>query len=134
MPSISPANIESWNVNKYYKTDEEYRTAICDAMRVEYKAIVDAGFILQIDDPRLITYYMMQPDLPLKDYPQVGEHAGRGAELRAARHSGGENPLSHLLQRQHGAARRRHAREGHSRYRSEDQSRRIFVRSVEPAP
>jgi len=67
VPSISPANIESWNVNKYYKTDEEYRTAIADAMHVEYKAIVDAGFILQVDDPRLITYYMMNPDLSLKD-------------------------------------------------------------------
>jgi 5-methyltetrahydropteroyltriglutamate--homocysteine methyltransferase len=67
VPSISPANIESWHANKYYKTDDEYRTALCDAMRVEYKAIVDAGFLLQIDDPRLVTYYMMQPDLPLKD-------------------------------------------------------------------
>ena len=67
IPSISPANIESWNLNKFYKTDEEYRTAICDAMREEYKAIVDAGFIVQIDDPRLITYYMMQPDLSLKE-------------------------------------------------------------------
>jgi 5-methyltetrahydropteroyltriglutamate--homocysteine methyltransferase len=67
VPSISPANIESWHVNKYYKTDEEYRTAICEAMHEEYKAIVDAGFLLQIDDPRLITYYMMQPDMTLKD-------------------------------------------------------------------
>jgi 5-methyltetrahydropteroyltriglutamate--homocysteine methyltransferase len=67
VPSISPANIESWHVNKYYKTDEEYLTAICDAMHEEYKAIVDAGFLLQIDDPRLITYYMMQPNMPLKD-------------------------------------------------------------------
>jgi 5-methyltetrahydropteroyltriglutamate--homocysteine methyltransferase len=67
VPSISPANIESWNVNKYYKTDEEYRTALADAMRVEYKAIVDAGFILQVDDPRLITYYMMNPEVSLKD-------------------------------------------------------------------
>jgi 5-methyltetrahydropteroyltriglutamate--homocysteine methyltransferase len=67
VPSISPANIESWNVNKFYKTDEEYRTALADAMRVEYKAIVDAGFILQVDDPRLITYYMMNPEISLKD-------------------------------------------------------------------
>ena len=67
VPSISPANIESWNVNKFYKTDEEYRTAICDAMHEEYKAITDAGFLLQIDDPRLVTYYMMQPDLSMKE-------------------------------------------------------------------
>jgi 5-methyltetrahydropteroyltriglutamate--homocysteine methyltransferase len=67
VPSISPANIESWHPNKFYKTDEEYRSAICDAMHEEYKAITDAGFILQIDDPRLITYYMMQPNLSMKE-------------------------------------------------------------------
>jgi 5-methyltetrahydropteroyltriglutamate--homocysteine methyltransferase len=67
VPSISPANIESWHVNKYYKTDEEYRTAICDAMHEEYKAIVDAGFLLQIDDPRLVTYYIMNPGMAMKD-------------------------------------------------------------------
>jgi 5-methyltetrahydropteroyltriglutamate--homocysteine methyltransferase len=67
VPSISIANIENWNANKYYASDEEYRTAICDAMHEEYKAIVDAGFILQIDDPRLVTYYIMQPDLSLAE-------------------------------------------------------------------
>ena len=36
-------------------------------MREEYKAIVDAGFILQIDDPRLVTYYMMHPELSVAD-------------------------------------------------------------------
>ena len=67
VPSISPANIENWNENRYYKTDEEYLTAICDAMHEEYKAIVDAGFYLQIDDPRLVTYYMMRPDVSVAD-------------------------------------------------------------------
>src|SRR5688572_9194657 len=51
VPSIAPANIENWNANRFYKTDEEYRTAIADAMRVEYQAIVNAGFLLQVDDP-----------------------------------------------------------------------------------
>jgi 5-methyltetrahydropteroyltriglutamate--homocysteine methyltransferase len=62
VPSISPANIENWNENRYYRTAEEYLTAICDAMHEEYKTIVDAGFYLQIDDPRLVTYYMTKPD------------------------------------------------------------------------
>ena len=44
VPCISPANIEDWNENKYYKSDEEYLFAIADAMNVEYKAITDAGF------------------------------------------------------------------------------------------
>jgi 5-methyltetrahydropteroyltriglutamate--homocysteine methyltransferase len=59
IPSISVANIEEWQKNLYYKTQEEYLYAIADAMHVEYKAIVDAGFLLQIDDPRFATYYAM---------------------------------------------------------------------------
>jgi 5-methyltetrahydropteroyltriglutamate--homocysteine methyltransferase len=59
IPAISPTNIEEWQKNEYYKTDEEYLYAIADAMHVEYKAIVDAGFLLQIDDPRFATYYAM---------------------------------------------------------------------------
>lgn len=66
VPSISPSNIEDWNKNEYYKTDEEYLYAIGEAMREEYKAIVDAGFYLQIDDPRLVTYYMLNPGLSIE--------------------------------------------------------------------
>jgi 5-methyltetrahydropteroyltriglutamate--homocysteine methyltransferase len=67
VPSISPANIENWHENRHYGTAEEYLTAICDAMHEEYKAIVDAGFYLQIDDPRLVTYYMLQPNASVAD-------------------------------------------------------------------
>jgi 5-methyltetrahydropteroyltriglutamate--homocysteine methyltransferase len=59
IPAISPTNIEEWQKNAYYKSQEEYLYAIADAMHVEYKAIVDAGFLLQIDDPRFATYYAM---------------------------------------------------------------------------
>jgi 5-methyltetrahydropteroyltriglutamate--homocysteine methyltransferase len=45
----------------------EYEQALCDALREEYHAIVDAGFILQIDDPRLVSYYMMHPELSVAD-------------------------------------------------------------------
>jgi 5-methyltetrahydropteroyltriglutamate--homocysteine methyltransferase len=63
VPCISPANIEDWNENKYYNSDEEYLFAIADAMSVEYKAIVDAGFLVQVDDPRLVSYYLMDPKM-----------------------------------------------------------------------
>jgi 5-methyltetrahydropteroyltriglutamate--homocysteine methyltransferase len=59
VPAISPGNIEHWQRNAYYETDEAFLYAIADAMQEEYRAIVDAGFILQIDDPRLATYYAM---------------------------------------------------------------------------
>ena len=54
VPSISPVDVAGTQVNKYYASDEELLFAIADAMNVEYKAIVDAGFVLQIDDPRLV--------------------------------------------------------------------------------
>jgi 5-methyltetrahydropteroyltriglutamate--homocysteine methyltransferase len=67
LPAISPANIESWHDNEYYKTQEEYLFAIADAMAEEYRAIVAAGFLLQIDDPRLATYYVLNPAASLAD-------------------------------------------------------------------
>jgi 5-methyltetrahydropteroyltriglutamate--homocysteine methyltransferase len=61
LPAIAPSNVEGRQPNRYYKTDEEYLFAIAEAMREEYRAIVDAGLLLQIDDPRLVTYYIMDP-------------------------------------------------------------------------
>jgi len=37
-------------VNRYYKSEEEFVFALAEAMRVEYHAITDAGFLLQVDD------------------------------------------------------------------------------------
>src|ERR1700674_3418881 len=67
IPAISPANVEDWQRNAYYGTQEEYLFAIADALHEEYKAIVDAGFLVQIDDPRLVTYWLIRPDLTLAD-------------------------------------------------------------------
>jgi 5-methyltetrahydropteroyltriglutamate--homocysteine methyltransferase len=67
MPAISPANIEDWQKNAYYKTQEDYVFAIAEAMSEEYKAIVDAGLLLQIDDPRLVTYWILKPDMTLPE-------------------------------------------------------------------
>ena len=105
VPAISPASFEDWNKNEYYKTDEEYVVALGEAMRDEYQAIIDAGFLLQIDDPRLVTYYILQPDAERRRLPQVGAAARRGAQSRAARHPDREDPLPHLLRHQHGPAR-----------------------------
>ena len=61
--AISPTNLEMYFENRYYKTEEEYLFALAAAMREEYKAVVDAGFVLQIDDPRLITHYNRMPKM-----------------------------------------------------------------------
>ncbi len=83
--AISPSNIEDWEKNEYYKTDEEFLFAIADAMHEEYKAIVEAGFLLQVDDPRFATYYMLHPGVDIPEYRKWAElhveainHALRG--------------------------------------------------------
>ncbi|MBA3278260.1 MAG: cobalamin-independent methionine synthase II family protein [Geodermatophilaceae bacterium] len=67
MTAASPGNVAMYMTNRYYRTEEEYLYAIADAMRHEYRAIVDAGFILQIDCPDLSRRYDRSPDLPLAD-------------------------------------------------------------------
>jgi 5-methyltetrahydropteroyltriglutamate--homocysteine methyltransferase len=67
VPAIAPSNVEATTPNEYYPTPEKYVFAIAEAMREEYKAIVDAGFLLQIDDPFLVTYYITRPDLDMAE-------------------------------------------------------------------
>jgi 5-methyltetrahydropteroyltriglutamate--homocysteine methyltransferase len=62
MPAVSPANLANWNRNRHYRTEEEYLYALADALREEYRAIIDAGLILQVDDPLLASYYVMHPE------------------------------------------------------------------------
>ena len=68
LPANTPGTIEHWIANEYYKSDEEFVFAIADAMNVEYRAIVDAGFLLQIDDPDLPDGWNCLPDIALPDY------------------------------------------------------------------
>jgi 5-methyltetrahydropteroyltriglutamate--homocysteine methyltransferase len=71
VPAIAPAMVGRGQ-NRHYPTEEEYVFAIAEALRTEYRAIVDAGFILQIDDPGLgETWDMMIPAPPLEDYRKM---------------------------------------------------------------
>jgi 5-methyltetrahydropteroyltriglutamate--homocysteine methyltransferase len=93
MPAISPANIEDWMANKYYDKPEDYLFAIADAMHEEYKAITDAGLILQIDDPRLVSYYLVNPKASIAECRKWAvlrvealNHALRGIPPAKVRH------------------------------------------------
>jgi 5-methyltetrahydropteroyltriglutamate--homocysteine methyltransferase len=55
--STAPASLEPYRRNEYYRTDEEFVFALAEAMRTEYQAIVEAGFILQIDDAWLVALW-----------------------------------------------------------------------------
>ena len=65
--AISPSNLELYYENRHYGSDEDYLIALGEAMRVEYLAIVEAGFLLQIDDPRMATHYNRAVDSTIED-------------------------------------------------------------------
>src|SRR5262249_297944 len=57
IPPAAPMSARGLWLNAYYKTDEEIVVAVADALREEYRAIVNAGFILQLDDAFLAHEY-----------------------------------------------------------------------------
>jgi 5-methyltetrahydropteroyltriglutamate--homocysteine methyltransferase len=69
LPVAAPASVIPDKKNEYYKNDEEMLEGIANAMRVEYRAIVDAGLVLQLDDARAaVTYDRMVPPASFADY------------------------------------------------------------------
>lgn len=83
--SIAPASAARLD-NDYYATDEEYVWALADALREEYRAIIDAGLVLQIDDPAMAENWdQITPAPTVEDYVTFTElrvealnHALRG--------------------------------------------------------
>ena len=69
MNAASPGVIALFQPNKHYASHEAYLQALGEAMRVEYEAIVDAGFILQLDSPDLgLGRHMLFKDRPEEEY------------------------------------------------------------------
>jgi 5-methyltetrahydropteroyltriglutamate--homocysteine methyltransferase len=85
MTSVAPGSFARGE-DLHYKTEEEFVFAAAEAMRDEYKAIVDAGLVLQIDDPSLSDNWdMIDPEPPLEEYKKFAmvriealNHALRG--------------------------------------------------------
>ncbi|MBF8291132.1 MAG: vitamin-B12 independent methionine synthase [Chloroflexi bacterium] len=71
VPAIAPGMVGR-DQNRYYPTEEAYRFALAEALKIEYRAIVDAGLILQIDDPGLgETWDMIIPTPTLAEYRKM---------------------------------------------------------------
>ena len=69
LPVAAPASVIPDRKNEYYKSDSELQAAIAEAMRTEYKMIVDSGFLLQLDDARsAVTFDRMVPPASFADY------------------------------------------------------------------
>ena len=73
LPAVTPGTVEHWLANEYYPTDEAFLYGLADALSEEYKAIVDAGFLLQIDDPDLPDAWQMFPDMTVPEYRKFAE-------------------------------------------------------------
>ena len=71
MTSPSPGQIARYLKNQHYKTVEEYLFALADVMSREYRAIVDAGFILQLDCPDLAMSRALYPNIGIDDYRKI---------------------------------------------------------------
>lgn len=71
LPSVSP--LPMVGVQEYYATFADFEMAYADAMREEYQIILDAGLLLQIDDPRMVSAWDSRRDLSLTEYRRDAE-------------------------------------------------------------
>jgi 5-methyltetrahydropteroyltriglutamate--homocysteine methyltransferase len=85
LTSVAPGSAARL-ANMHYKSDEEFMFACADALREEYKAIIDAGLILQLDDPAIADNWdMINPEPTVEAYKKFAmvriealNHAIRG--------------------------------------------------------
>jgi 5-methyltetrahydropteroyltriglutamate--homocysteine methyltransferase len=72
MTSPSPGQIARFLHNQYYRDDETYLYALADVMQAQYEAIVNAGFVLQLDCPDLaLSRHTVFAHLPLDAFRKV---------------------------------------------------------------
>jgi len=66
---LAPGWLDHFIFNEYYPTEEEFLFALADAVHEEYRAVVAAGFVLQIDDPGLPDWWdMLKPEPTVESY------------------------------------------------------------------
>jgi 5-methyltetrahydropteroyltriglutamate--homocysteine methyltransferase len=83
MPVAAPVSAETDRRNEYYPTEEAYLYALADALKDEYKAIVEAGFLLQLDDPWITAHWdRMLPNIDLRQFHKFCE-----ARIEATNHA-----------------------------------------------
>jgi 5-methyltetrahydropteroyltriglutamate--homocysteine methyltransferase len=93
LPAITPGTVEHWLRDEYYHDDESFLAAVADVLHEEYKAITDAGLILQVDDPDLPDGWQMFPSMTVPEYRKYAalriealNHALRGIPVEQVRH------------------------------------------------
>jgi 5-methyltetrahydropteroyltriglutamate--homocysteine methyltransferase len=66
--ALGPLSLGAGARNEYYSSEEEYMMAVAEVVREEYKAITDAGFIVQVDEPEFATSWQFFPDWDVARY------------------------------------------------------------------
>ena len=130
LPATAPAGV---GINEYYKSEEEYFHALAAELAKEYKAIVDAGILVQIDDPFLSDIFV-EPGLTAGTDEAARRDLCRGHQRGAQGDPTREGPVPYLLR---GQRRPAHLRSGAGRCHSlcvQDQRRIVQFRSCQPAP
>ena len=104
---FAPGWLDHFIYDEHYNDDEEFVFALAEAMREEYRAVVDAGFILQIDDPGIATSWdMIRAGAHDRRIPPLSEGPRRCAQSRTGRIARRSHPPPLLLGQ---LARRTHA-------------------------
>lgn len=92
LPSVTPGVIEHWLLDEHYGSQEKFLFAIADVLREEYLAIVNGGFLLQLDDPDVADAWQMYPEMSVSQYRDYAElrmaalnHALRGIDREKVR-------------------------------------------------
>ena len=105
----SPGIIACTMLNAHYATYEDYLNAIAREMNYEYKAVVDAGYILQIDAPDLaMERVLLFQDKTEAEFVKITETAHRLDQQGAGWNSTRSRAAAHLLGQLGGAAHFRH--------------------------
>jgi len=73
LPAVTVGTVEHWMANEYYPSDEAFLFALADALHEEYQAIVEAGFLLQLDNPNLPDGFGLYTDLDIPAYRKFQE-------------------------------------------------------------
>ena len=134
LPANTPGTIEHWLANEYYKSDEEFVFAIADVMHEEYQAIVDAGFLLQIDDPDLPDGWNCLPNITLPEYRKYAAIRVDALNHALAGIPQEKGPAACLLGQPSRPASRRHSAAGHHRPDLSRAGGQLLDRSLKPLP
>jgi 5-methyltetrahydropteroyltriglutamate--homocysteine methyltransferase len=83
MPVAAPITVEMNSSNEFYPTQEAFLYAIADALKQEYQAIVDAGFLVQLDDPLITARWdQLLPNIDVQEFQKFCE-----VRIEAANHA-----------------------------------------------